>query len=154
VYLGSASVSRDEATTVMVKIPPSFASTTGRIRLQTQGAGASPDQPESSQFSRTVALDAAATCSSAVEIDLRAWTGVPPAATTHDAIIASGADELRPGDPFTAGADVWFTYTVRNAGRSDLIDVAVRDTQAGEVCVIPRIAPNATAGCARRAGPA
>ncbi|MDR2564962.1 MAG: hypothetical protein LBC97_02680, partial [Bifidobacteriaceae bacterium] len=120
----------------------------GYIRLQTQGSG---NQPESSQYSRTVTNVSSINCPPSVEIDLRAWRDVPPSATSHDAILASSAEELHNHAHLVSGTVVWFTYTVRNPSGVRLEDVEVRDSGQGQdpVCVIPSIPARGWAGCAR-----
>ncbi|MDR2378444.1 MAG: hypothetical protein LBD70_03330 [Bifidobacteriaceae bacterium] len=152
VYLGGVSLGQDvtTATTITLdQLPPEA----GYIRLQTLGTSQDPDQMESSQYSRTVAVDAPPACQPALAIDLRAWAEVPAAATTHDQIVApdSGARELPDAAAVQSGEPVWFTYTVRNTGPVVLRDVVVRDGSGPDpVCVIDLIPIGGQAGCVRQ----
>jgi hypothetical protein len=144
VYLGSIE-GVTSAGTYTVPVPNPAA---GYIRIQTQGTGSG--QPESSQYSRTVAVGAPTVCVSDMKITMRAWANVPQGVTTHDAIIASSATEIPTGSFLTTGDLVWFTYTVTNTGTTTLNNVVVRDSHQAQVCVIATMSAGQTAGCARQ----
>ncbi|MDR2374430.1 MAG: hypothetical protein LBD77_10160 [Bifidobacteriaceae bacterium] len=150
-YLGSVDNISEATTITLEQLPPEA----GYIRVQTQGQGVSADsQPESSQYSRVVAVATApSTCQPVIDIDLRAWVEVPATATTHDQIVApdSGAKELPDAAAVQSGEPVWFTYTVQNIGQVVLFDVVVRDArQEAPVCEIDRLAVGEKAGCVRQ----
>ncbi|MDR1443041.1 MAG: hypothetical protein LBJ02_11815 [Bifidobacteriaceae bacterium] len=130
---------------------PATPRTDGYIRIQTQGTGpVSGGQPESSQYSRTVPVTAVEECHvPQMEIDLRAWQGVPSDATDHDSIIRSGAEILDDGYA-SSGAATWFTYTVTNTGWAPLTNVKVRDSANGEVCTIAKVERGYPQGCAKQ----
>jgi hypothetical protein len=149
-YLGSVDVESPEASggkNVIVPNLPSRAD--GYIRVQTQGYSAA-GQPESSQYSRTVALpkdDLSACAITGAAIELRAWRGVG-ADSTYDGIVNGGlAQEIPAGGPLAPGETVWFTYTVRNTGTVLLQQVVVKDQFADPVCIIASIKAGEEAGC-------
>ncbi|MDR2253434.1 MAG: hypothetical protein LBD97_06195 [Bifidobacteriaceae bacterium] len=125
----------------------------GGIRLQTQSSGSAVAQPESSQYSRIVGVNPSGVCSPAVAVALHAWTDVPQDATDYDSVVNSTATQLDRGAIVTAGADIWFTYTVTNIGTAKIEQVLVSDDQAASVCVITQLRAGESAGCARRADP-
>ncbi|MDR2252970.1 MAG: hypothetical protein LBD97_03780 [Bifidobacteriaceae bacterium] len=144
VYLGSVEGVTGGGWVTLDQIPAE-----GYIRVQTHGAGTSPDQPESSQYSKTLAVPAPPDCSPKLEIDLQVWTDVPSDATSYEAIMDSGATELPEAARIPPGAAVWLTYTVRNTGNVNLERVAVKDRGHATVCVIALIEAGDQAGCAR-----
>jgi adhesin/invasin len=150
-YLGSVQITTGAAQTVVVPYLPQ--KTGGQLRLQTQGSSPA-NQPESSQYSRTVGVrgTAGASCATpSMTIDLRAWRNVAAGASSYESIQATGT-EVPSGSVVTASEPVWFTYAVTNTSAVLLIDVTVRDSYANPVCVIPRIRQGTTATCwSRRA---
>ncbi|MDR1394467.1 MAG: hypothetical protein LBJ62_11025 [Bifidobacteriaceae bacterium] len=148
-YLGSVDGVVSEG---WITVPGAVQEDGGSIRVQTQASGDTA-QPESTQYSRTLGVNTLGTaCSADVKLVLRAWTDVPAEATTHDAIISSGATKLDNGGLVPEG-DVWFTYTVENTGQLPLSSVRVTDSFANPVFVITDPIPaGGEAGCARRQG--
>ncbi|MDR3361179.1 MAG: hypothetical protein LBO20_11200 [Bifidobacteriaceae bacterium] len=151
-YLGSVEgVAADGATTARVVTPELPPVNSGYLRIQTHGA-TSNGQPESSQYSRVVAVPDLGTCDTnpAVGIDLRAWTGVNPGEADYASIVGGGGREVPDGGRLPSGEPVYFTYTVTNTGNGTLSDVTVVDSQANPVCVIAQLPRGKTAGCVRR----
>jgi hypothetical protein len=153
-YLGSVPVGQEVAAggSVVVTVPNLPSKAAGYLRVQTQGYSPA-GQPESSQYSRTVALpaDPNGCFTPHMEIDLRAWRGVG-ADTSHDAITAAGggAKEIPDNGSLEAGETIWFTYTVKNTGWVRLRQVRVRDDFSQPVCVIAEIGVGQQAGCSQK----
>jgi adhesin/invasin len=146
-YLGSVDGVSAASTVEVPAIPPG----PGYLRIQTQGTHPGKmNQPESSAYSRTLALEASECMKPAVTLDLRAWTGVPAELTTYEEIMASRATEILPGAQQLPGSEVWFTYTVANTGRVAVHSLLVEDTSSGRICTIDTLAPGAIAGCSRK----
>jgi hypothetical protein len=92
-------------------------------------------------------------CNPKLDIDLQVWSDVPDGVETYEAIMESannktGAVEVPSLSAVTAGTNVWFTYTVANAGKVPLRRVQVTDSYL-DVCVIELVPVGKTAGCAR-----
>ncbi|MDR2381222.1 MAG: hypothetical protein LBE08_08650 [Bifidobacteriaceae bacterium] len=156
VYLGSVSdVTAGANGRRIVTVPDFPPADIGNIRVQTQGAPASAaSQIESSQYSRTLALPSFGTCRDPkMTLELRAWHSADPGAATdqnsiHDSVVDTGT-QIAAGGSLASGQEIWFTYTVRNAGRVPLADVHVTDDLNQEVCVIELIPKGGSAGCAK-----
>jgi hypothetical protein len=142
-YLGSVELAAPGTASLPAEIPGGQ----GFIRVQTQGSGYS--QPESSQYSRTLAVTGSDACTSKVEVDLRAWTNVPAEATSYDQIITSGKEVLE-GGKFSQRSNLWLTYTVTNIGSKPLSNLVVYDSQGQQVCTVLSLAVKEVVGCARR----
>ncbi|MDR2381729.1 MAG: hypothetical protein LBE08_11275 [Bifidobacteriaceae bacterium] len=145
IYLGTLKGLATPGTYTLDALPPAA----GRIRVQTQGTSPSGTQPESSQYSRVVAVGAPGACEPAVGIELQAWTDVPTGVTNYDGVMGSGATEVPAGGSVEVGAEVWFTYTVTNTGQTPLQQVVVTDSETA-VCVVTDLARGQATGCARR----
>jgi hypothetical protein len=144
---------------VFVAVPDLPSQGGGSIRIQTHGQGSDPLQLVSSQYSRTIPsipqVPSASECKRSVQMKLQAWAGVPAGVDSYQGILDSaqnntGAVEVPSLSSATSPANVWFTYSVTNNGDLSLTSVQVSDQYVGRVCVIPRLAVGATAGCARR----
>ncbi|MDR1427175.1 MAG: hypothetical protein LBJ08_05390 [Bifidobacteriaceae bacterium] len=148
-YLGSVENVTETGTVTVPKLP----SAPGYIRVQTQSSNGSV-QPQSSQYSRTVATEGPGQCMvPQASISLRAWADVDPDAADYASIVAK-AREIPSGESITAGESVWFTYTVKNPSRLDVSDIVVRDTYSNEeVCRIPSLPPKGEVGCVRQVTP-
>jgi adhesin/invasin len=145
VYLETVKPSTAGAPTTLTVLPP----TAGKIRIQTQGFGS---QPESSQYSRTVAVTAppAVCVQPAVSLKVEGWTDVPDGVTDYDGIVASATPLPRGGTVSLApGEVIWYTYTAQNTGKAVLTDVEVKDVSGKRICVLPQLAAGQAAGCAK-----
>jgi hypothetical protein len=148
VYLGSVANVSQAGTVTVPDIPPGA----GKIRLQTQSAPVS-GQPESSQFSRMLAVTAppAECLTPAMSLELRAWSDLGDGASYsyEDFVGNPSAAEIEPGAYIPDDESIWMTYTVTNEGASRLRQIVVRDTTDDPVCVIPVIWSGETAGCSK-----
>jgi uncharacterized repeat protein (TIGR01451 family) len=151
VYLGTVENVQTSGSVIAV---PGQLPGDGYVRIQTQGSGnsATGGQPQSTQYSRMLAVKAGAQCMPEMELNLDAWMDVPAGATTYGDIFGQST-ELLSASQVPLGADVWFTYTVRNTGDVPLTGVKVQDTLGGYVCVITEEIPvDGSAGCVRHQG--
>jgi hypothetical protein len=145
-YLGSVDVKTAASQTVKVPYLPEKSG--GLLRLQTHGTSPA-GQPESSQYSRTVTIagTASASCNApSMSVDLRAWQDVTTTNPSYESIQTTGT-EVPSGSVVTASKPLWFTYAVTNTSSIVLRDVAVSDSYASPVCVIPRIRQGSVGTC-------
>jgi hypothetical protein len=152
-YLGSVETNSSESRVKVPKLPPAK----GYIRIQTQGIGTDanyppttgPANPESSQYSRTVAVDPGGCHDPELALDVQAWTGVAPDADSYAKI--SQGTKIPDNGLVPAGETVWITYTVTNTGRPPLYHVVVSDNQGeGWGCVIDKVSQHGNQSCWRR----
>ncbi|MDR1392701.1 MAG: hypothetical protein LBJ62_01835 [Bifidobacteriaceae bacterium] len=111
-----------------------------------------PDQPESTQYSRTLAVKGGTDCpESKLDLKLAAWVDVPStvADRDYDGIRATGRLLDNPA-VLPHGSAVWFSYTVFNDSQVTLTNIQVADSHRNPVCTIADLNGGVSVGCARR----